>query len=503
MVARIKTIAFNGINALDIDIQVRLSQGLPSFQIVGLADKAVGESRDRIRNAIESLGFSMPMQRITVNLSPADLVKEGSHYDLPIALAVLLAMEVLPAESLHDLYALGELNLDGKIAPTAGILVAAIHALQNNARFICPEVQASEAIWAGENLQFIAANNLGELIAYLSGNATFQRPSPKIHELQPDFSLDLADIRGQETAKRALEVAAAGGLNLLMIGPAGSGKSMLASRMPPLLPPMLPREALETTMIHSLAGKAIEGGIINQRPFRDPHHSASIPALTGGGPKASPGEISLAHNGVLFLDELPEFQSRVLDSLRQPLETGSISIARAAAHVNWPARFQLIAAMNPCRCGHLQDPSRSCTRAPRCGEEYQKRLSGPLLDRFDIIIDVPAVPIKNLFLPKAKEGSAQVRQRTLAARRIQWKRYKNENYYTNGAASSQMIEIHAMPQKSTLNKFQSIMETKGYSARGLHRILKVARTIADLEASAMVQEHHLSEALQLRSALMT
>ncbi len=503
MVARIKTIAFNGINALDVDIQVRLSQGLPNFQIVGLADKAVGESRDRIRNAIESLGFAMPAQRITVNLSPADLVKEGSHYDLPIALAVLLAMEVLPAEALHGIYALGELNLDGKIAAVAGILVAAIHALQNNARFICPESQSTEAIWAGEDLQFIAAKNLGELIAYLSGNATFQRPAIKLQELQPDFSLDLADIRGQESAKRALEVAAAGGLNLLMIGPAGSGKSMLASRLPPLLPPMLPREALETTMIHSLAGELIEDGIIKQRPFRDPHHSASIAALTGGGPKASPGEISLAHNGVLFLDELPEFQSRVLDSLRQPLETGSISIARAAAHINWPARFQLIAAMNPCRCGHLQDPSRSCTRAPKCGEDYQKRLSGPLLDRFDVIIDVPAVAIKDLFLPKAKEGSMQVRERTLAARRIQWKRYKNEKYYTNGSASAKMIEIHAMPPKEILNKFQSIMETKGLSARGMHRILKVARTIADLEASATVQEHHLSEALQLRSALMT
>lgn len=501
MVARIKTTAFIGMEAVDIDIQVRISSGLPSFQIVGLADKAVAESRDRIRNAIESLGLSMPAKRITVNLSPADLQKEGSHYDLPIALAILAAMEIIPFETILGCYAMGELNLDGKIAPCQGVLVAAIHAYKQKAHFICPHSQGSEAIWAGEDLRISALCDLKEAMQLLKGELTLTPPLISPPAAEHKNSPDLADIKGQESAKRALEVAAAGGLNLLMIGPAGSGKSMLAARIAGLLPPLLIEEALETTMIYSLAGEVIEGGMIKHRPFRDPHHSASIAALTGGGSKARPGEISLAHNGILFLDELPEFQGHVLDSLRQPLETGKITVARAMAHISWPAKFQFIAAMNPCRCGHLGDPSRACRRAPHCGQDYQNRLSGPLLDRFDIIVQVPAVSAADLLLPRPKEGSAEVRERVLAARRIQWKRYKPKGYYVNARAGNEEIETWLKGREKSL-KLGEIIQKQQLSARGFHRIIKTARTIADLEASPHIEVQHISEAVFLRSGLV-
>lgn len=501
MVARIKTVAFVGVEAIDIDIQVRLSSGLPSFQIVGLADKAVGESRDRIRNAIKSLGLSMPSKRITVNLSPADLLKEGSHYDLPIALGILAAMEIIPYEVITQIYAVGELNLDGKIAPCYGALVAAIHAHGQSAHFICPIQQGSEAAWAGDDLRLSAVAHLKDVIALLKGELTLERPKAQAIEDTQNIP-DLADIKGQESAKRALEVAAAGNLNMLMIGPAGSGKSMLASRIIGLLPPMLPTEALETTMVHSLAGETSQSGILRNRPFREPHHSASIPALTGGGMRAKPGEISLAHNGILFLDELPEFQGRVLDSLRQPLETGKITVARANAHISWPARFQLIAAMNPCRCGHLNDPNQACSRAPKCATDYQSRLSGPLLDRFDIIIQVPAVDATALLLPPPKEGTKEVRERVLAARRIQWRRYHKQGYYTNADASTQDIEAYISSDNNIAKLLSEVIQKQKLTARGFHRILKTARTIADLEASEHIRNHHISEAVSLRSGLI-
>ncbi len=501
MVARIKTVAFVGMEATDIDIQVRISSGLPSFQIVGLADKAVAESRDRIRNAIESLGLSMPAKRITVNLSPADLQKEGSHYDLPIALAVLAAMEVIPFEAIINCYAMGELNLDGRIAPCQGILVAAIHAVKHKAHFICPQSQGREAVWAGEESRISAVYDLKQAMQLLKGELTLTAPKIQITDNSYRVMADLIDIKGQESAKRALEVAAAGGLNMLMIGPAGSGKSMLAARISGLLPPLLSEESLETTMVYSLAGEVIENGMIKERPFRDPHHSASVAALTGGGSKAKPGEISLAHNGILFLDELPEFQTHVLDSLRQPLETGKITVARAMAHISWPAKFQLIAAMNPCRCGHLSDASRACSRAPKCGQDYQNRLSGPLLDRFDIIIQVPAVSAADLLLPKPKEGTAEVRERVLAARRIQWRRYKSKGYYVNARAHNKDIESWLKDKHKSLN-LNKIIHKQQLSARGFHRILKTARTIADLDASDSLYPHHISEAVSLRSGLL-
>ncbi len=500
MVARIKTVAFVGMEAIDVDIQVRLSSGLPHFQIVGLADKAVAESRDRIRNAIESLGLSMPAKRITVNLSPADLQKEGSHYDLPIALGILAAMEAIPLETIADCYSMGELNLDGKIASCQGILVAAIHAFRQKALFICPQSQGGEAIWAGENLRILAPDNLNTAVLALKGEVALPLPQLQKNEENNTNIPDLADIKGQEAAKRALEIAAAGGLNMLMIGPAGSGKSMLAARIGGLLPPLLPEESLETTMIYSLAGEVVENGMIKQRPFRDPHHSASIAALTGGGSKARPGEISLAHNGILFLDELPEFQSNVLDSLRQPLETGKITVARAMAHISWPAKFQFIAAMNPCRCGHLGDASRACSRVPKCGQDYQNRLSGPLLDRFDIIIQVPAVSAADLLLPRPLEGTKEVKERVLQARRIQWRRYKTQNYHVNAHAGGSDIEAWLDNRQKSL-KLDEIIQKQQLSARGFHRIIKTARTIADLENSPHLEAHHIAEAVTLRSGL--
>ena len=368
MVAHINTVAFQGIEALDVDVQVSISSGLPSFTIVGLPDKAVGESRERVRSAIGAMGLSLPPKRITINLAPADILKAGSHFDLPIALGLLVAMDVIGVEDLGEYAALGELGLDGALIPVVGVLLAAVEANAKGLGLICPEVNGAEAVWAGGG-DVVAPSSLLALVNHFKGSQIISPPVAAVPKQGAAYP-DLKDIKGQETAKRALEVAAAGGYNLLMIGPPGSGKSMLAQRLPGILPPLDPREALTVSMIASVAGLLRNGALTLNRPFRDPHHSASMPALVGGGSRAKPGEASLAHQGVLFLDELPEFSRSVLDALRQPTESGKISIARANAHVSYPARFQLIAAMNPCRCGYLNDPERICTRAPRCGREY-------------------------------------------------------------------------------------------------------------------------------------
>ena len=355
MTARIATVAFQGIDVMPVDVQVQMSPGLPAFTVVGLPDKAVGESRERVRAALNAIGLALPPKRITVNLAPADLPKEGSHYDLPIALGLLTVMGVLPAEEMAGYIALGELALDGAIGAAAGVLPAAIAANAAGRGIICPAACGGEAAWAGE-MEILAPGSLLQLVNHFKGSQVLARPEARLaggHAHVPD----LRDIKGQESAKRALEVAAAGGHNLLMVGPPGAGKSMLASRLPGLLPPLSAGETLEVSMIASLAGTLGDGRLTRIRPFRNPHHSASMAALVGGGARARPGEVSLAHLGVLFLDELPEFQRQALDSLRQPLETGKAVVARAAAHVTYPARVQLVAAMNPCRCGHLADPA--------------------------------------------------------------------------------------------------------------------------------------------------
>jgi magnesium chelatase family protein len=400
VVAHVNTVAFQGVDVVGIDCQVQMAAGLPAFTVVGLPDKAVGESRERVRAALGALGLALPPKRITVNLAPADLLKEGSHFDLPIALGLLAAMDALPADELAGYSVLGELSLDGAVAPVAGVLPAAIDASAHERGLICPAAQGGEAAWAGE-LDILAAPNVLALVNHFKGTQVLSAPTASAPPPATNYP-DLLDIKGQETAKRALEIAAAGGHNLLMMGPPGAGKSMLAQRLPGLLPPLSPAEALEVSMIHSLAGTLPMEGLMRERPFRDPHHSASLVALVGGGQRVKPGEVSLAHRGVLFLDELPEFDRRALEALRQPIESGRAVIARANQHVAFPARFQLVAAMNPCRCGQLDDPALACSRAPRCAADYQGRLSGPLLDRIDLHVDVPAVSASDLAVSRRR-----------------------------------------------------------------------------------------------------
>jgi magnesium chelatase family protein len=496
MVARVKTVAFQGIDCREVDVEVQLGPGLPAFAVVGLPDKAVGESRERVRGALVAIGLGLPPQRITVNLAPADLLKEGSHFDLPIALAMLAEMGVLSADDLAGYTVLGELGLDGRINAVVGVLPAAIAASAAGRGLICPAAQGSEAAWAGD-LAVLAPASIIALVNHFKGNQTLSQPVAQMESLAT-HPLDLADIKGQESAKRALEVAAAGGHNLLMVGPPGAGKSMLAQRLPGLLPPLDPAAALEVSMIHSVAGQLPGGRLMRNRPFRDPHHSASLPSLIGGGLRAKPGEVSLAHRGVLFLDELPEFARATLEALRQPMETGRAVVARVNAHVTYPARFQLVAAMNPCRCGHLDDASLACGRAPKCAQEYQAKISGPLFDRIDMHVDVPAVSPADLSLPPPREDSRAVGARIAAARQRQAQRYAGKAIATNAEADGQLLDEIASPDAPGRKLLAEAAERFKLSARGYHRVLRVARTLADLDGSEGVRQVHIAEALGYR-----
>jgi magnesium chelatase family protein len=503
MVQRVATVAFEGIEARAVDVQVQVAPGLPAFNIVGLPDKAVSEARERVRAALVASGLALPARRITVNLAPADVPKEGSHYDLPIALGLMAAIGAIPHDALNSFTVLGELGLDGSIAAVAGVLPAAIGANGRGQGLICPNACGPEAAWASPEIEIVAAQSLIQIANHFKGTQVLARPQPKIRERNAGM-LDLADIKGQESAKRALEVAATGGHNLLMIGPPGAGKSMLAARLPTILPPLSPAELLEVSMIASIAGEIDDGALTNRRPFRSPHHSASMPALVGGGLRARPGEISLAHNGVLFLDELPEFSGHVLDSLRQPLETGEVSIARANHRITYPARFMLVAAMNPCRCGRASDPGFSCKRGMniRCAAEYQGRLSGPLLDRIDLHIEVPAVTAADLILPPPSEGSREVAARVARARDIQAERYAAMglgNVRTNAQVSGPALEAVTRADLAGMALLRDAADSMRLSARGYHRILRVARTLADLDAADSVGRVHLAEALSYRA----
>jgi magnesium chelatase family protein len=503
MVQRVATVAFEGIEARAVDVQVQVAPGLPAFNIVGLPDKAVSEAKERVRAALVASGLALPARRITVNLAPADLPKEGSHYDLPIALGLMAAIGAIPSDAIAGFTVLGELGLDGSIAAVAGVLPAAIGANARGQGLICPATCGAEAAWASPEIDIVAACSLIQLANHFRGTQVLSRPTPKIRELD-GTPLDLSDIKGQESAKRALEVAAAGGHNLLMVGPPGAGKSMLASRLPSILPPLTPAELLEVSMIASVAGEIEGGALTNRRPFRSPHHSASMPALVGGGLRARPGEISLSHNGVLFLDELPEFAGQVLDSLRQPLETGEVSIARVNHRITYPARFMLVAAMNPCRCGRAGDPGYICRRGAnaRCAADYQAKLSGPLIDRIDLHIEVPAVTASDLILPAPSEGSREIATRVARARDVQLERYAAmglEDVRTNAQAAGPVLEQVAACDNAGLSLLRDAADAMQLSARGYHRVLRVARTLADLDGADKVGRVHLAEALSYRA----
>ena len=496
MVAHVATVAFLGLEARAVEVQVQVAAGLPAFVVVGLPDKAVAESRERVRAALAAIGLALPPKRITVNLSPADLPKEGSHYDLPIALGLLAAMGAVDAETIAGYAVVGELGLDGRLTPSPGVLLAAIHASSRGLGLICPAQQGPEAAWAGD-IEVIAPPDLLSLINHFKGSGILS--PPLAGEMEPvGKGPDLAQVKGQETAKRALEIAAAGGHNLLMSGPPGAGKSLMAACLPGILPELTPSEALEVSMVASVAGSLVDGRLVRERPFRAPHHSASMAALVGGGLKVKPGEVSLAHLGVLFLDELPEFQRAVLDSLRQPLETGTVSVARANAHVTFPARVQLVAAMNPCRCGHLGDPALACSRAPKCALDYQAKVSGPLLDRIDLHVEVQAVTAADLVLPPPAEGSAEVAARVRAAREIQTARFEGQGIRTNAEADGELLDSIATPDEPGRKLLAQAAEAMRLSARGYHRVLRVARSVADLAGAEQVARIHVAEALSYR-----